>query len=63
MQFDKGQIPPVQAFWSFTAYDKDGCFIANPLNRYAMARSLSIAKARHRNWTANPIGLPQGTAL
>ncbi len=36
MHFDKGQLPPVLAFWSLTAYDKDGYFIANPLNRYAI---------------------------
>jgi hypothetical protein len=36
MHFDKTQIPPVQAFWSLTAYDKDGYFIANALNRYAI---------------------------
>ncbi len=36
MRFDKGQLPPVQAFWSLTAYDKDSYFIANPLNRYAI---------------------------
>ncbi len=36
MHFDKGQLPPVRAFWSLTAYDKDGYFIANPLNRYAI---------------------------
>ena len=36
MHFDKDQIPPVRAFWSLTAYDKDGYFIANPVNRYAI---------------------------
>ncbi len=36
MHFDKGQLPPVLAFWSLTAYDKEGYFIANPLNRYAI---------------------------
>jgi hypothetical protein len=36
MHFDKGQLPPVRAFWSLTAYDKEGYFIANPLNRYAI---------------------------
>jgi hypothetical protein len=36
MHFDSDQIPPVDAFWSMTAYDKDGYFIANPLGRYAI---------------------------
>lgn len=36
MHFAKDQIPPVRAFWSLTAYDKDGYFIPNPLNRYAI---------------------------
>ncbi len=36
MRFNKGQLPPVLAFWSLTAYDKDGYFIANPLDRYAI---------------------------
>jgi hypothetical protein len=36
MHFDASSLPPVQAFWSVTAYDKDGYFIANPINRYAI---------------------------
>ena len=36
MHFDSGQTPPVGAFWSITAYNKDGYFIENPLNRYAI---------------------------
>jgi hypothetical protein len=36
MHFAAEQIPPVLAFWSITAYDKDGYFIANPINRYAI---------------------------
>ncbi len=36
MYFDKASLPPVKAFWSVTAYDKDGYFIANPINRYAI---------------------------
>lgn len=36
MHFDASNLPPVQAFWSVTAYDEDGYFIANPINRYAI---------------------------
>ena len=36
MHFPSGKLPPVQAFWSVTAYDKEGYFIANTMNRYAI---------------------------
>lgn len=36
MHFASGQLPPVQAFWSVTAYNKDGYFVANAINRYAI---------------------------
>jgi len=36
MHFAASELPPVQAFWSVTGYDKDGYFIANPINRYAI---------------------------
>jgi hypothetical protein len=36
MHFDASQLPPVLAFWSVTAYDESGYFIANPINRYAI---------------------------
>ncbi len=34
IHFDKGQSPPVKAFWSITMYDKDGFFVDNPIHRY-----------------------------
>jgi hypothetical protein len=36
MHFAASDLPPVLAFWSVTGYDKDGYFIANPINRYAI---------------------------
>jgi hypothetical protein len=36
LHFDKGKFPPVNAFWSVTAYDTDGYFIPNALNRLAL---------------------------
>ena len=37
MHFPKGQLPPVNGFWSLTMYDKDYFFVANPLNRYSIS--------------------------
>jgi hypothetical protein len=36
LHFDKGQIPPVRAFWSLTMYNEEQFFAANPQNRYAI---------------------------
>jgi hypothetical protein len=36
LHFDKGQTPPVHAFWSLTMYNDEGYFIENPINRYAI---------------------------
>lgn len=34
--FRKGQLPPVRAFWSVSAYNEWRFFAANPINRYAI---------------------------
>jgi len=35
LTFPKGQLPPVEAFWSMTMYDgKSQLLIENPINRY-----------------------------
>lgn len=37
LHFDKGQEPPVQAFWSVTMYSPESFFVANPISRYAVS--------------------------
>lgn len=37
LRFEKGQLPPAQAFWSLTMYDgKTQLLVANPLKRYLL---------------------------
>jgi hypothetical protein len=36
MHFEKGQTPPVRAFWSLTLYDDQGYFAANSIKRFAI---------------------------
>jgi hypothetical protein len=38
VHFDKGQLPPAEAFWSLTMYDTDFFFAPNPINRYELAQ-------------------------
>ena len=37
MHFNKGEMPPADAFWSITMYDKDYFFVPNPINRYTVS--------------------------
>lgn len=37
MHFDKGQLPPVNGFWSLTMYDGQYFFVPNRLNRYTLS--------------------------
>jgi hypothetical protein len=42
IRFEPGQLPPVDAFWSISAYDADHYFIANPDNRYAVGHQIPV---------------------
>jgi hypothetical protein len=37
MHFEKGQTPPVNAFWSVTLYGADSFFVDNAIKRYAVS--------------------------
>jgi hypothetical protein len=38
LTFPKGQLPPVDGFWSLTMYDARYFFVDNPLNRYTLSQ-------------------------
>jgi hypothetical protein len=38
MHFDKGELPPVDGFWSLTMYDASYFFVPNPINRYTVSQ-------------------------
>src|SRR5262249_46550751 len=37
LHFDKGALPPANAFWSVTMYNAQGFLVDNPINRYNIA--------------------------
>ena len=37
VHIDKGQMPPVDGFWSLTMYDAGFFFVPNPINRYTLS--------------------------
>jgi hypothetical protein len=44
MHFDKGQMPPAEAFWSLTMYDDQYFFVPNPLNRYTLSSRSALKR-------------------
>ena len=73
IHFNKGQLPPVKAFWSLTIYDKDFFFVPNSINRYSLSQrdtfvtnpdgSLDLflqAESPGKDWEANWLPAPKG---
>ncbi|HBE80949.1 MAG TPA: hypothetical protein DDW65_24645 [Firmicutes bacterium] len=40
LHFNKGELPPVDAFWSITVYNERGYLAENPAHRYAISPHL-----------------------
>jgi hypothetical protein len=38
LRFNKGELPPVNGFWSLTMYNAEYFFVDNPLNRYTLSQ-------------------------
>src|SRR6266496_3954254 len=38
VRFEKGQLPPAEAFWSLTMYDTEFFFVPNAINRYNLSQ-------------------------
>jgi len=43
MRFEKGGMPPVEAFWSLTLYDTDFFFVPNAIDRYELSQRNTFA--------------------
>ena len=67
MRFEKGQLPPAEAFWSLTMYDPEFFFVPNPINRYDLSqRNKLIANPGRIGGPLSPGGITgpgQGSQL
>ena len=47
IRFKRGQLPPANAFWSVTIYDKARYLVPNPIDRYAIGdRTKGLRRGR-----------------
>jgi hypothetical protein len=74
LTFTKGQLPPVQAFWSLIMYGPTNELVANPINRYELAShnptdlnyasdgslTITISNAQPASGTDNWLPAPDG---
>jgi hypothetical protein len=74
LTFAKGQLPPVEAFWSLIMYGANNELVANPINRYELAShnptdlnyasdgslTITISNAQPASGTDNWLPAPNG---
>jgi len=65
LTFDAGQLPPVNAFWSVTMYDKNQLLVENPINRYLVNAPMrpGLNKNKDGSLTFNKVSLRRHFAL
>jgi hypothetical protein len=52
IRFRRGQLPPANAFWSVTSYDKNRYLVPNPIDRYAIGdRTKGLRRGRDGSLT------------
>jgi len=52
IRFDRGELPPADAFWSITMYGADRYLVDNPIDRYAIGdRTAGLRRGRDGSLT------------